>query len=522
MRKALKISLSILFCLIFVCSAVTVSAEHTAKAELGTVRDSILSYEIQKNGNADLKDWIANTLPLDIGGAAEWYILALAQTGEYDFSAYAEALHAHVNENKISNAVTRQKYALALLASGYTSDFVQQSANECAGKLGIMSDVWAMHLAENGFVPEGTTKETLLDRLLARELADGGFAVTGNVFQPDVSAMVLQALAPHRDTQKVRAVIDRTLSLLSDAQTANGSFSLYGTENAESCAQVIITMAMLKIAPDDPRFVKNGNSVLDALLSYRCENGGFSHTVGEDANASATAQAYLALSALQNGSFYNLKNLDSLIPLTYKEKEPAENEEPLSWRIYALAAIGILTATACILLTVFKKRHYKNYLLVLLAAAALVLLVFTIDLQSADDYYGAQTEPKENIIGTVTIEIRCDTVKDRADLSYIPADGVILKETSLPLAEGETVFDILLEAARTHRIHTEHQGSGAMVYIKGIGYLYELDHGDLSGWIYHVNGESSSVGCGAYTLSDGDRIVWHYTLQQGTDIPTGN
>ena len=58
-----------------------------------------------------------------------------------------------------------------------------------------------------------------------------------------------------------------------------------------------------------------------------------------------------------------------------------------------------------------------------------------------------------------------------------------------------------------------------MAYIRGIAYIYELEYGDLSGWIYRVNGESPSVGCGSYILSDGDRIVWHYSLEQGEDIP---
>ena len=65
----------------------------------------------------------------------------------------------------------------------------------------------------------------------------------------------------------------------------------------------------------------------------------------------------------------------------------------------------------------------------------------------------------------------------------------------------------------------EYGGTGNLIYIKGIGYLYELAHGDLSGWVYLVNEESPSVGCASYTLSDGDTIVWHYTLNQGKDIP---
>jgi hypothetical protein len=64
----------------------------------------------------------------------------------------------------------------------------------------------------------------------------------------------------------------------------------------------------------------------------------------------------------------------------------------------------------------------------------------------------------------------------------------------------------------------ENSGSEGMVYIAGIHYLYEFDFGDLSGWIYHVNGESSSAGCDSYVLSENDTIEWLYTCELGNDL----
>ena len=49
-------------------------------------------------------------------------------------------------------------------------------------------------------------------------------------------------------------------------------------------------------------------------------------------------------------------------------------------------------------------------------------------------------------------------------------------------------------------------------YVRGIASLCEFDFGDLSGWTYTVNGERPSVGCGACTLHDGDRVMWLYTV----------
>lgn len=499
-----------LFLLIAVCGSVfSVSATEPPEAA-----DGVLNYTLESTGTENIQDFITNVLPERIGGDAEWYAMVLARKGAYDFSAYAEALVNYVNENTVTNAVTKQKYAFALLASGYTSDFVQKTADECVGKLGVMSLVWALHLAENGFVPKDMSKSQILERLLSAELATGGFAVVGKNFDTDVTAMALQALAPYREAEAVRGVIERGLSLLSAQQTESGGFRSYGEENAESSAQVLIMMSCLDIGLDDPRFVKNGNTVLDSLLSYRCENGGFAHTAGGEANESASVQAYLALYVHQNGSFYSLDNTEDLQEIVYSAES---DDQKLSWRVYACSVIAALVLIAFVLLTVRKKRRLQNYLLVLLIGAVLCILVFTLKLESADGYYG-DGKPKENIVGTVTLEIRCDVIAGSTDLSYVPADGVILPTTEFSLAQGESVFDILDEAARKYRIHTEHDGSEKMAYVRGIGYIYELQHGDLSGWVYFVNGESPSVGCGSYILSDGDSIVWHYSLAQGNDI----
>ena len=104
-----------------------------------------------------------------------------------------------------------------------------------------------------------------------------------------------------------------------------------------------------------------------------------------------------------------------------------------------------------------------------------------------------------------------------SDEEHIPEDGIILDDFQLDIAEGETVYDILAEASRVNGIQFENNGTESLAYIVGIGYIYEMQFGDLSGWVYHVNGSSPSVGCGEYRLSDGDRIEWIYTLDFGGD-----
>lgn len=191
---------------------------------------------------------------------------------------------------------------------------------------------------------------------------------------------------------------------------------------------------------------------------------------------------------------------------------------------YKPFAVGIAVAAAVILsliLLACGKRSYKNFLAVWLAAAIAAAVILLTDIRSPEDYYTG-TVTKENAVGKVSMTIRCDTIADRQDSEYaehIPEDGVILETTDFEFVEGDSVYTILTDAARTFGIQTDSRGGfTGMVYVAGINYLYEFQFGDLSGWIYHVNGVAPSVGCGEYIVQDGDRIEWLYTLEVGNDL----
>jgi hypothetical protein len=192
---------------------------------------------------------------------------------------------------------------------------------------------------------------------------------------------------------------------------------------------------------------------------------------------------------------------------------------------YKPVAIIIIAATAVLVsLVIFAlgKRSYKNFIFVGIVAAAGIAVVLLTDIRSKEDYYSGEKLHKENAVGTVTMTIRCDTIADKSDSEFVPDDGIILDVTEFEIEEGDTVFDILNEAAQTYSIHVENTGSAAnahgMVYIAAINHIYEFEYGDLSGWVYHVNGISPSRGCGDYVLSDGDRIEWLYTCEIGHDL----
>ena len=187
--------------------------------------------------------------------------------------------------------------------------------------------------------------------------------------------------------------------------------------------------------------------------------------------------------------------------------------------ILLLCVLG-LAIVSCVLLLVFKKRNPKNFLFVLIVAAVAATFVFFSDFKTENAYYTADNRV-EKAVGEATITIRCDTIAGEGDSEFIPKDGIILDTTTYEFGEGDSVYDILVRAVRENKIHMEKKktGSGPRdYYICGIANIYEYDWGDLSGWMYYVNGESPSVGCGAYTVEPGDRIEWLYTREIGRDI----
>lgn len=127
---------------------------------------------------------------------------------------------------------------------------------------------------------------------------------------------------------------------------------------------------------------------------------------------------------------------------------------------------------------------------------------------------------------TCTLEIRCDTLLDNLDqmtkekAALVPEDGILLSETEVEFTGGNSVFDVFRQVLRSEKLHFEYVDATVYdsVYIEGIGNLYEYDCGPQSGWMYSVNGIYPGLGCSAYTLVDGDVIVFSYTCDLGADL----
>ena len=194
-----------------------------------------------------------------------------------------------------------------------------------------------------------------------------------------------------------------------------------------------------------------------------------------------------------------------------------EKSGSVSYKVWACFAVIIIAGGVCIVFYCCKKRNIRNYIVIGIVAAAAIVFVLITNFQSTDNYYNQSAIDKSNSIGTVTMTIRCDTVPDKS-AEHIPDDGVILDVSTFEIEEGDTVYDVLLEATAKNKIHLETGGNSDSAYVEGISNIYEFDFGDLSGWMYFVNGESPSVSCGEYVLSDDDTVQWLYTYDIGKDL----
>lgn len=130
---------------------------------------------------------------------------------------------------------------------------------------------------------------------------------------------------------------------------------------------------------------------------------------------------------------------------------------------------------------------------------------------------------------TCTVSISCASILTHMDwldadkVELVPENGVLLAETTVSFTPGATVFDVLKQVTQDKKIHMEYTQAPLYntVYIEGIGNLYEFDCGELSGWMYSVNGGFPSFGCSSEALENGDVICWLYTCEQGNDIGGG-
>ena len=336
-----------------------------------------------------------------IGG--EWMVIGLGRSDREipNVADYYQSVVDYVRENIDENqrlhkakSTDNSRLILALTAIGRDVtdvdghnlllglndlDFVKKQGNN--------GPIWALLALDSGNypVPEGNvTRQALIEEILRVQTSDGGWAISGDEADSDMTGMALQALAPYYKTNlKVQQAVDQAIARLSEMQNDDGGFSTFGgsggkVATSESTSQVIVALTALGINPDtDERFVKNGHSAIDALLKYYVKGGGFKHVLDGQLDGMATEQAYYALTAYyrflsDKTGLYDMTDVidmggdpvalpeETTVPAT---TEPAEVEPAKSggfpWLAMVLVLIivsgaGVLTVT--VIIPKFKKK----------------------------------------------------------------------------------------------------------------------------------------------------------------------
>ncbi len=345
---------ALLLCLMLALSfagyALAAQDDENGEAQSGAVSLEEMSAAAQGIINWKISDIGADTLLSDgyiaLAGSTpgDWYPIALSRLGyKTDYSGYLAVLEQNVKERyaldgglSAAKATEWHRIILAVLAAGGNPrdidgiDLVadgtyNRGKTASLGRQGINGWIWGLIALDSKSweVPEDAyyTRDDIILQILSEQLENGGFALTGEAADPDITAMALQALAPYYNSEKVytlpgkeekttvKMAADAALECLSGLQSAQGDFFSWGTQNSESCSQVIIALCALGIDPlCDERFIKNGVTLWDGLMRYRREDGGFLHSFSYDSdnptslpdasNSMAGEQALLALCAL--------------------------------------------------------------------------------------------------------------------------------------------------------------------------------------------------------------------------------
>ncbi|NLN48922.1 MAG: DUF4430 domain-containing protein [Clostridiales bacterium] len=460
------------------------------------VRDSI-DISVTDELILDAKKHLTKSLNHIYGGlqnpayGSEWNIMTLARGNQSVSEDYYEGYYNNIVKKLIEKSGGLGGYAeyskviLALTAigkditnvGGYNlleklADYNKITAQ---GVIGVSYALLALDSHDYGIpiingLDKQATREDLIGFILDKEIkkgtADaGGWALSGTIPDVDITANVLQALAPYyNDDTDVKAAIDRAIIRLSSVQTDTGGFpaSQWAPASSESISQAIVALTGLKENPDtDSRFIKSDRTLIDALLAFAVSGGGFKHVADETKiNAMATTQGTYALVAYDR--FVNGQN--SLYDMTD---------------------------------VVIDKNNSGS---------------------GGDNGNGNDNGGSSGTGGSgggtkkyVTLSIDKLTINE----------GQVLKPTTVELKNNDTVWSLTKREMDKRDISYEYGGT-ENIYIQSIDGVGEFDHGPISGWMYSVNGKYSTDGANQYKLKDGDKLKWSYSTNLGEDLGEDN
>lgn len=308
------------FAMLFACMVMMVSiimvttscggATDTEDYDLNAILTETADLLIAENDDPDFGS---------VGG--EWMVLGMAKWGGDVPEGWYESYYKNVEEyvascnGNLSEHKNTEYSRVIITLTAIGKDPTDVAGFDLTAPLadydqtifqGINGPVYALLALDSGDYDAPQAKDDLVqatrtmyvDYILAQEVKGGGWCLAGGPADPDITAIVLQALAKYQEQEDVEAATERALDMLSEAQSQSGGFENNGIESSETVSQVILALTELDIAIDDGRFVKDGNTLVDKLMEFRAADGGFKHIAEGESDILATEQAFYALVSL--------------------------------------------------------------------------------------------------------------------------------------------------------------------------------------------------------------------------------
>lgn len=255
----------------------------------------------------------------------EWVAMDFARVNKEIPESYLNEFKKEIQDKKgeFKNVTDYAKYAIVASSLGLDAtdlfgfNFIEKIYNhEDVFAQGYNGGIFALLAldSKNYEIPEDAkwTRDSIIKELLASQKEDGGFAWTKDLGSDfDMTAMTLQALSNYKDREDVKVSIEKALNYLSKNQQKDGGYkNEWVGDSSESVAQVIIALISLDIDPvKDERFVKDAN-LIEKLLSFQLEDGGFGNKKEDGSSGFTTEQALRGLIGYQRFLNKDLKLYD--------------------------------------------------------------------------------------------------------------------------------------------------------------------------------------------------------------------
>ena len=464
------------------------------------------------------------------------FALIQGSKGDVDITAMAlQALAKHRNENGVEAAVQKAVQWLAAqqrenggFASYYSNDNCESTAQTIIALTALGIDPAAAPFRME-------TGTTMLDALLYYHLGDGSFAHEANTY----GVLTANDLASEQAHLALTAY-DRY------AQNKETLYDMSGTERVDRYAPVITTdlrtyttneerLNFAVLAED----AKDGNNI-ELTVEYKYdENSAYTQT-DPDENGRYNVRLKTFDFLAKTKVFFRITATDKAGNTAVEEYVVTYSKDPVVKSIRLPKSVQTVEVGKTLTLEAeVTPDNAKNKTLTWTSSDTKVA---TVDengnvtaLRSGTVTITAHTRDGSNLSAEckvlcelpqsqqpddktikVTFTLLGDAVHgDKKPFHTLRENNLDtwIKPVTVTVEKGSSVGDVFAQILTKHGYTFEGLSKNYISHIttpagERIG---EFTNGNLSGWMYTVNGHHPEVGLNSYILTGGDRIIWHYT-----------